>query len=281
MTSFRGCSLCYFVLCLTAHQHKKAISAKNRWRYNRSERVMTVNKIARRMIKPMVVKRLWWSYSAIKAVSFIKVKNDMVAIFGDKTQFLLQNQRCNYKINDATWGDIAKQVLQVWDSEMIGTDCIPRLTTQCSTVSWVWHALHWGGLSLVKRYPCEQSNRLQLNTAKLKSYGVHWLAGSIRFRRYRLQSDRTVPYQLAPYVTSAIISNQTFRWDHMLKKQFWAVLLNYDKSVPSSGQFQGLSCSHWLYRWCLHASITVAGLWLALRVIWWTYFSRCLMRQHG
>jgi len=68
------------------------------------------------------------------------------------------------------------------------------------------------------------------------------------------------------YVTSAFILTQTFQRDHMLLKQFRAVLLHYDKSVPSSGPFQDLSCSHW---WCWHAWITVAGLWLAFRVVWW------------
>ena len=33
------------------------------------------------------------------------------------------------KINDATWGHIAEQVWQVCEGEIIGTDCIPRLTT--------------------------------------------------------------------------------------------------------------------------------------------------------
>jgi len=79
------------------------------------------------------------------------------------------------------------------------------------------------------------------------SYGVHRFAGFIRFRRYRLQSDRTTSYKSAPYVTSAFTLTQTFQGDHMLLKQFRAVSLHYDRSVPSSGPFQDLSCSHWLY----------------------------------
>jgi len=46
---------------------------------------------------------------------------------------------------------------------------------------------------------------------KLKCYGVHRLAGFIRFRRCRLQSGRTTSYQSAQYVTSAFILTQTFQ----------------------------------------------------------------------
>ena len=31
---------------------------------------------------------------------------------------------------------------------------VGQCSRTCSTVSWVWHALHWGGLSLFRRYPC-------------------------------------------------------------------------------------------------------------------------------
>ena len=31
---------------------------------------------------------------------------------------------------------------------------IGQCSRTCSTVSWVWHALHWGGLSSFRRYPC-------------------------------------------------------------------------------------------------------------------------------
>jgi len=71
-----------------------------------------------------------------------------------------------------------------------------------------------------------------------------------------------------------------FRKGHTLLKQCRVVSPLYDRSAPSSGPFQGLSCRHWSCQWSGHdwVWITSAGLMLVVRVVWWTVgYQRSIM----